>query len=112
MIDFLRTPVRKQPIIALYVEFETVFKFYYLSARLCGCADWFGSSLYAHASSYPMLDPGSFLFQFCQSIGKRSFEQVFLNVKKRQAFPVCDTCTTDQIAQSSQCRDIGKHNGP
>ena len=27
------TPVRKQPIIALYFESETVFKFYYLEAR-------------------------------------------------------------------------------
>ena len=33
MIGFLRTRVRKQPIIALYFEFETVFKFYNLEPR-------------------------------------------------------------------------------
>ena len=34
MIGCLRTRVRKQPIIALYFESETVFKFYNLEARL------------------------------------------------------------------------------
>ena len=33
MIGFLRTRVRKQPIIALYFESETVLKFYYLKAK-------------------------------------------------------------------------------
>ena len=33
MIGYLRTRVRKQPIIALYFEFETVLKFYYPQAR-------------------------------------------------------------------------------
>ena len=33
MIGCLRTRVRKQPIIALYFEFETVLKFYNLKAR-------------------------------------------------------------------------------
>ena len=33
MIGCLRTRVRKQPIIALYFEFETVLKFYNLEAR-------------------------------------------------------------------------------
>ena len=33
MIGCLWTRVRKQPIIALYFEFETVFKFYNLEAR-------------------------------------------------------------------------------
>ena len=33
MIGCLRTRVRKQPIIALYFESETVLKFYYLEAR-------------------------------------------------------------------------------
>ena len=32
MIGCLRTRVRKQPIIALYFDFETVFKFYNLRA--------------------------------------------------------------------------------
>ena len=32
MIDCLRTCVRKEPIIALYFEFETVLKFYNLEA--------------------------------------------------------------------------------
>ena len=32
MIGCLRTPVRKQPIIALYFEFENVVKFYNLEA--------------------------------------------------------------------------------
>ena len=36
MIGWLRTRVRKQPIIALYFEFETVFKFYNLGAWLVG----------------------------------------------------------------------------
>ena len=31
MIGYLRTPVRKQPIIALYFKFETVLKLYYTS---------------------------------------------------------------------------------
>ena len=34
MIGCLRTRVRKQPIIALYFESETVLKFYNLEARL------------------------------------------------------------------------------
>ena len=34
MIGCLRTHVRKQPIIALYFEFETVLKFYNLETRL------------------------------------------------------------------------------
>ena len=33
MIGCLRTHVRKQPIVALYFEFETVLKFYNLKAR-------------------------------------------------------------------------------
>ena len=33
MIGCLRTRVRKQPIIVLYFEFETVHKFYNLEAR-------------------------------------------------------------------------------
>ena len=33
MIDCLRSRVRKQPIFALYFEFETVLKFYNLEAR-------------------------------------------------------------------------------
>ena len=33
MIGCLRTRVRRQPIIALYFEFETVLKFYNLEAR-------------------------------------------------------------------------------
>ena len=33
MIGWLRTRVRKQPIVALYFEFETVLKFYNLDAR-------------------------------------------------------------------------------
>ena len=33
MIGCLRTRVRKQPIIALYFEFETIVKFYNLGAR-------------------------------------------------------------------------------
>ena len=33
MIGWLRTRVRKQSIIALYFEFETVLKFYNLEAR-------------------------------------------------------------------------------
>ena len=33
MIGCLRTPVRKQPIIALYFEFETVLKIYKLGAK-------------------------------------------------------------------------------
>ena len=33
MIGCLRTHVRKQPIIALYFEFENELKFYYLEAR-------------------------------------------------------------------------------
>ena len=35
MIGCLRTHVRKQPIIVLYFEFETVLKFYNLRARFC-----------------------------------------------------------------------------
>ena len=34
MTGYLRTRVRKQPIIALYSEFETVLKFYNLKASL------------------------------------------------------------------------------
>ena len=44
MIGCLRPRVRKQPIIALYFESETVLKFYYLNARrvydLCVCIIW------------------------------------------------------------------------
>ena len=36
MIGCLRTCVRKQPIIALYFEFETVLMFYNLKARTPG----------------------------------------------------------------------------
>ena len=35
MIGCLRTRVRKQPIIALYFEFETVLRFYNLEAWFC-----------------------------------------------------------------------------
>ena len=35
MIGCLRTSVRKQPIIALYFEFETVLRFYNLKAWFC-----------------------------------------------------------------------------
>ena len=35
IIDCLRTCVRMQPIIALYLEFETVLRFYNLRARKC-----------------------------------------------------------------------------
>ena len=38
MIGCLRTRVRKQPIIALYFEFETVLKFYNLEALDARCA--------------------------------------------------------------------------
>ena len=34
MIGCLRTRVRKQPIIALYFEFENRLKFYYLEATI------------------------------------------------------------------------------
>ena len=39
MIGCLRTRVRKQPIIALYFEFETVLKFYNLEAS-CQFSSW------------------------------------------------------------------------
>ena len=39
MIGYLRTRVRKQPIIALYFESETVLKFYYLEASQGNKAD-------------------------------------------------------------------------
>ena len=35
MIGFLRTRVRKQPIIVLYFESETVLKYYNLEACVC-----------------------------------------------------------------------------
>ena len=38
MIGCLRTRVRKQPIIALYFEFEIVLKFYNLDAMLRVCS--------------------------------------------------------------------------
>ena len=37
MIGFLQTRVRKQPIIALYFEFETVLKSYNLETRRADC---------------------------------------------------------------------------
>ena len=44
MIGCLRTRVRKQPIIALYFEFETVLKFYNLGAWFCDLVICFFSS--------------------------------------------------------------------
>ena len=41
MIGCLRTSVHKQPIIALYFEFETVLKFYNLDARSCKAQEKF-----------------------------------------------------------------------
>ena len=38
MIGYLRTRVRKQPINALYFEFENELKFYNLEARFHACA--------------------------------------------------------------------------
>ena len=49
MIGCLRTRVRKQPIIALYFEFETVLKFYNLEA-------WPSKSIYrnvVYTTVYP-----------------------------------------------------------
>ena len=40
MIGCLRTCVRKQPIIALYFEFETVVKFNNLEARFKKCISY------------------------------------------------------------------------
>ena len=51
MIGCLRTRVRKQPIIALYFEFETVLKFYNLRADRMWVLSWIQNVL--HSDNVP-----------------------------------------------------------
>ena len=48
--------------------------------RLCGCADWFEPSLYAHANLYLMLDYGS------NTVNKKHFVRVLFSRNFMRSF--------------------------
>ena len=79
MIGCLRTRVRKQPIIALYFEFESEIKFYNLEARqvaktqtlmMDNVIKYHYASLWAHKNFFPVRHKAVYSFIFLRTLTK------------------------------------------
>ena len=62
MIGCLWTRVRKQSIIALYFEFETVLKFYNLGARFFNLLSWINGGNRMARSDHSLIECGLIWF--------------------------------------------------
>ena len=88
--------------------------------RLCGCTDWFQSSLYAHSKLYLILGSGSFIEQLLQEFSelqrRRVLQVVFLRqiiiapviarsppirTEAIEKLPICDVRALTQIIREN-----------